>query len=32
MNKAKGGGYSKLTQAKSEAQQREILDKLDAEK
>eukprot|EP00347_Sterkiella_histriomuscorum_P024504 403330880 len=32
MNKAKGGGYSKITQMKNEAQQREILDKLDNEK
>ncbi len=29
MNKAKGGGYSKLSQAKGEASQREVLEKME---
>ena len=29
MNKAKGGGYSKLTHVKNEAQQREVLEKME---
>lgn len=32
MNKAKGGGYSKMAQAKTEAKDREILEKLEKEK
>ena len=32
MNRAKNGGYSKMTQAKQEASNREIIEKIEKEK